>query len=221
MSKYETLYYDEISELNTKVLVLQHIAVCKFKVKSNRVLIKIERSKTNVIIRNSDIKKFESDLLGCCSLESILDYLCREMLSLKNETLTCKLRKYKRKRVRGYQINHNHLLKLYSKSKITSKIRQQHNALWIDYETQLNKSNIIYDSKKGLGIWSFHTYQLDDCLNEECFERYGRFLLVLEPIKFCLYLDTGKEVIGRKYKVVAKFDTTTPTLKKEVEKYLE
>lgn len=221
MSKYETLYYDEISNFNTKVLVLQHIAACKFKVKLNRVLIKIERSKTNVIIRNSDTKKFESDLFGCCSFESILDYLCREMLCLKNKTLTCRLRKYKRKRVRGYQINHNHLLKLYSKSEIISKIRQQHNALWIDYENQLNNSNIIYDSKKGLGIWSFHTYQLDDCLNEECFDRYGRFLLVLKPMKLCLYLDTGKEVIGRKYKVIAKFDTNTATFEKEVAKYLD
>lgn len=62
---------------------------------------------------------------------------------------------------------------------------------------------------------------MDDCLNEECFGHYGEFLLVLEPIKFCLYLDTGKEVIGRKYKVIAKFNTNTATFEEEVAKYLD
>lgn len=176
--------------------------------------------KTCIILSNNDYKKFYNDLIGLNSFENTMDFLFERIKNLSNNDLVKELKKYKKLLVKGKNLNHKYLLKLYSEKELKSSIRGEHNVSWIDYESQLKTSNTIKDRKHGLGIWSFPIFIIENCLNEDCFKNYGMKLLVLQPINNCMYFDNGKEIIGKKYKVVEKLEATDSNILQKLEKYI-
>lgn len=70
-----------------------------------------------------------------------------------------------------------------------------------------------------MGIWSFPEKEIDNSLNYECFQNYGNQLFVLQPIDNVKYIDTGLEVIGKKYKVVDRIDATKENVSEILKKY--
>lgn len=214
--------YSSICDSKLKLLVIESIAVCNYKVINNTVIITLTwlQEKTCIILSNNDYKKFYNDLIGLNSFENTMDFLFERIKNPSNNDLVKELKKYKKLLVKGKNLNHKYVLKLYSEKELKSSIRDEHNVSWIDYESQLKTSNTIKDRKHGLGIWSFPIFIIENCLNEDCFKNYGMKLLVLQPINNCMYFDNGKEIIGKKYKVVEKLEATDSNILQKLEKYI-
>ncbi len=221
MRKIKTIYYNNIDEHKLKLLVIESIAVCNYKIKNNSIIITLTRLQedTRIILNDQHKQEFYNDLIGFNHFEVTVDFLFKTIRELSYTSLVKKLKIYKKRLVKGRELNHTYLLKLYSKAEIKSQEREKHNALWIDYEQQLKTSNTIKDSKYGLGIWSFPVKEIEKCLNKECYQNYGKQLFVLQPIKNVKYIDTGLEVIGKKYKVVKQFDVLEENILQILEKY--
>ncbi len=221
MRKIKTIYYNNIDEHKLKLLVIESIAVCNYKIKNNSIIITLTRLQedTRIILNDQHKQEFYNDLIGFNHFEVTVDFLFKTIRELSYTSLVKKLKMYKKRLLKGRELNHTYLLKLYSKTEIKSQEREKHNALWIDYEQQLKTSNTIKDSKYGLGIWSFPVKEIEKCLNKECYQNYGKQLFVLQPIKNVKYIDTGLEVIGKKYKVVKQFDVLEENILQILEKY--
>lgn len=221
MKKIKTIYYNDIDDCKLKLLVIESIAVCNYKIKRNFIIITLTRlqENTRIILNDQHKHAFCCDLIGFNCFEAIFDFLLKTIKELPYTSLVKKLKVYKKHLVKGRDLNHTYLYKLYSKTEIKFQERDNHNVLWIDYEQQLKISNIIEDSKYGLGIWSFPEKEIDNSLNYECFQNYGNQLFVLQPIDNVKYIDTGLEVIGKKYKVVDRIDATKENVSEILKKY--
>lgn len=216
MKKIKTIKYNQINDCKLKLLVIESIAVCNYKIRNNSIIIMLTRlpEKTRIILNDQDREQLSEELMVLSVFEVTIAFLYNSIREPQDKSLVKRLKAYKKHLCKGKDLNHTYLLKLYSKTEIKSSKRDAHNALWIDYEQQLKTSNIIKDGKCGLGIWSFPMEEIKKCLNDECYKNYGKKLFVLQPIKNVKYIDNGLEVIGKKYKVVDNFDVGEDILQK-------
>lgn len=83
-------------------------------------------------------------------------------------------------------------------------MRKLYGAKWINYEKQLSEGDIIFDERHINGLWAMPYDMFLKCFNEKCKANYGDKFFILKTVPECHYLFDNKEIIGDRFKVVAK-----------------
>ena len=107
-------------------------------------------------------------------------------------------------KVSGVNLRNRKLFKLFSKKEndLNIEFRNLYKAKWIDFTKQISQGNDeIFDESHLYGLWTMTLEGLKD-IEEKSIEYYGNFIFVLEPLKDCLYIETDKEVVGQRFKVL-------------------
>lgn len=115
------------------------------------------------------------------------------------------LREYQNKHYKhGSEFDDQIWIKIYSDKRLENFMRTLYGAKWIDYEAQLSNGDIIFDEQHINGLWAMPYDVFKGCFNDACKENYGNKFFVLKTISDCKYLFDKKELIGDRFKVVAK-----------------
>lgn len=99
----------------------------------------------------------------------------------------------------GVQIKDKLFIKFYLLEKPTDIERDDVGRKWIDYNAQLSRSNHIYDTENGCGIWVTNLSFLYDAMR--AVDRYGINIMVLSPIDDLRYIIMENEIVGDGYEV--------------------
>jgi len=204
----------EDADFKLKKYLMCQISRCKFDITTNECSVKAmyQGEEVDVIFSSDDIDvyRFLTILNGFTDYENSIHFMSDEIYAKelnriyedKNRTVIDMLRDYKLKYfITGKKLNHTRLYKLYSDKPLTTKHRKFHNINYIDYNKQLNECNNIIHDEGIAGLWAFPAKTIVEYINMKYASEYGNKLYVVSPIEDCYYLDTGKEVIGDKYKV--------------------
>lgn len=103
MKKIKTIYYNDIDDCKLKLLVIESIAVCNYKIKRNFIIITLTRlqENTRIILNDQHKHAFCCDLIGFNCFEAIFDFLLKTIKELPYTSLVKKLKVYKKHLVKG------------------------------------------------------------------------------------------------------------------------
>ena len=212
-----TLYFHEIIsfyEENIKIIELsiKQLSRTRFIIKNNlcETHINYQDNEITVIFTNNiEFRVFQHYVI-LFSNESSVKQLSEFLITFLGEKtdLFSLLNEYFRKYT--FVINGNTdkvWFKFFSDTEPSDPMRNEYNVKWINYNKQLESSNIIYDENKLVGLFAIENLKtLYEAFSDTCKNRYGNQLFILAPVEGITYFKDENEIIGDSFKVLKKFN---------------
>lgn len=190
-------------------MALKQVSKGRFEIVDEQVIsiIRFNKEQMEVVFTNDiDVRTFQRQLCSANIGEQSLKFMYSKT-AICESTLFEMLKEYKQKYyIQGTAMGNIVCFKLYSKVEIKDEMKDLYQVEWIDYESQLENGNIIYDIFGVNGLFTFTEDTLYKCFNEVCEKRYGGYLLIVKPLPDCFYVNDEKEIIGDRFEVIDKID---------------
>lgn len=192
------------------VTIILKLLISDYSVKGDFVIVKLGND--YIKIHNSDTPEKNGITFNFWNAYSVLDsiyyiFLSKIKGSEYSGNLIGALNYFKRQHiVSGKSLKGKKFYKMYYGKKPENIMYSKDSGRsWIDYDRQLRKGNIIYDSNRGTVIWGMMPkYKNQMVESEDARKHYGNKILIIEPLPRMNYVKFEKEIIGKRFKVVGK-----------------
>ena len=194
---------------NQAVRLILKLLISDYSIKDDYVIVKL---KNNYIkIYNSDTPEKNEITLEFWNAYFIQDdvrnYFLKEINDRKYESnLIGALNDFKNNYiVSGKELKNEQFYKLYYSKEPSEVLFDELGRSWIDYDKQLQRRKIIYDSNRDTVIWGMKPELKDRMIeSQQARKNYGNNLLTLETLPKEKYVLFDKEIIGKRFKAIRK-----------------
>lgn len=185
-----------------KAWLCRKLSLCEYEIKSNELRVAFEDGVKTIIFHDKEVRTCIRDFAN--GLEAIYKPLCEMLENYGTGDLIADLGTYKEMEypyTLGKNVSAPYLCKLFHAEE-PQEIEQNggYGRAWIDLSAQLHDhaDHISHDTY----MWS-SSLALPEMMGQTLLERYGRSMLILRPLELEKYIVLEKEVVGKKFRVLA------------------